>query len=285
MNYRHAFHAGNFADVLKHAVLVRILVHLRAKPAPFRVIDTHAGCGLYDLTSCEANRNPEWRDGVGRLLAAPRLPVLMPYLEAVAAFNKGGMLTAYPGSAALVRALMRGADRLIACELEPTAASALARNLRHDRRCKAIAIDGWRALNAYVPPKERRGLVLIDPPFEQGEDFLRIAKAIEGAHRKWPTGIYLAWYPLKDRRPADRLAQALNRATISKMLRVELELPMPNNSQRLRACGLILINPPWTIERELRLIMPHLIASLGPGGAYWVNWLSGEPRSADPVQK
>ena len=175
MNYRHAFHAGNFADVVKHAVLVRMLVHLRQKPAAFRVIDTHAGAGLYDLGGAEALRSGEWRDGIGRLLAAPigeqARALLAPYLDALASFNSAGRLASYPGSPALVRAFLRPQDRLIACELEPNAAAALARHLSGDRRSKAVAIDGWTALNAYVPPMERRGLVLIDPPFEDAAIF------------------------------------------------------------------------------------------------------------------
>jgi 23S rRNA (adenine2030-N6)-methyltransferase len=164
MNYRHAFHAGNFADVVKHAVLVRILAYLRRKPAPFRVIDTHAGAGRYDLAGEEAQRSGEWRDGIGRLVEAPiaarARTLLVPYLDAVAACNPAGRLTIYPGSPALAGAFLRAQDRLIACELEPNAAAALARNLAGGLRTKAVAIDGWTALKAYVPPKERRGLVL-----------------------------------------------------------------------------------------------------------------------------
>ena len=180
MNYRHAFHAGGPADVVKHAVLARILVHLCNKPAAFRVIDTHAGAGLYDLRGPEATRSPEWRDGIARLLAAPidgeAAALLAPYLDAVRALNPGGELAAYPGSPVVARALLRSQDRLVACELEPSAAAALAHNLGGDRRAKAIAIDGWTALNAYVPPPERRGVVLIDPPFEATDEFSRLAR-------------------------------------------------------------------------------------------------------------
>ena len=187
MNYRHAFHAGSFADVVKHAVLVRILTHLRAKPAAFRVLDTHAGAGLNDLAGPEASRSPEWREGIARLLAAPvaepARALIAPYLDAVAGLNPAGRLVTYPGSPALVLALLRPQDRLIACELEPNAAAALARHLGRDRRSKAIALDGWTALNAYVPPKERRGLVLIDPPFE---DEGRFSAARPGAGGRAP---------------------------------------------------------------------------------------------------
>jgi 23S rRNA (adenine2030-N6)-methyltransferase len=282
MNYRHAFHAGNFADVVKHATLVRILVHLRAKPAPFRVIDTHAGAGRYDLESPEANRAGEWREGIARLFeAALSLRVkelLAPYIDAVAALNPPRTLTAYPGSPLLVRAFLRADDRLIACELEPKAAAELARNLGSDRRCKAIVIDGWTAVNAYVPPKERRGVVIIDPPFEQPADFERLGDALAAAQRKWANGIYLLWYPLKDRRGVDALAHRLRRSGIPKMLRAEISLPKARNVARLSACGLVIVNPPWTLEGELHLLLPELVAALvqGRGGSHGLDWLAQE---------
>jgi 23S rRNA (adenine2030-N6)-methyltransferase len=282
MNYRHAFHAGGFADVLKHAVLARILVHLRAKPAAFRVIDTHAGAGRYDLTGDEAMRGGEWRDGIGRLLGAAigeeARALLAPYLDAVAACNGGARLSTYPGSPFLVRALLRPQDRLIACELEPVAAAALARNLARDARCKAVAIDGWTALNAYVPPKERRGLVVVDPPFEETSEFARLAQALEAAYRKWPSGSYLLWYPIKERDAPDALARRLRRSGMAKILRVELSVPVPPGSARLGACGLIVVNPPWTLAAELEILLPELAAALAGerGGAHRVDWLAGE---------
>jgi 23S rRNA (adenine2030-N6)-methyltransferase len=282
MNYRHAFHAGSFADVLKHAVLARILVHLRAKPAAFRVIDTHAGAGRYDLTGPEASRGGEWRDGIGRLLDAAigeeARALLAPYLDAVAACNGGGRLATYPGSPALVRALLRPQDRLIACELEPVAAAALARYLARDVRCKAVAIDGWTALSAYVPPKERRGLVLVDPPFEETSEFPRLAQGMEAAHRKWPNGTYLLWYPIKERDAPDVLARRLRRSGMAKILRAELSVPVPRGSGRLGACGLIVVNPPWTLAGELEILLPELAAALAGerGGTHRVDWLAGE---------
>ncbi len=281
MNYRHAFHAGSFADVFKHAVLARILVHLRAKPAAYRVIDTHAGAGLYDLAGPEAGRSGEWRDGIHRLvttpIAEPARALLAPYLDAVAALNGGGALAVYPGSPALVRAFLRSQDRLIACELEPKAAAALARNLGGDRRCKAIAIDGWTALNAYVPPKERRGLVLADPPFEHAEDFVRLARGLEAAHRKWTGGTYLLWYPIKERKAPDALALSLRRAGIAKILRAEFTVAAPQADSRLRACGLIVVNPPFTLDRELAVLLPELRSILaGSDGGFRVDWLARE---------
>jgi 23S rRNA (adenine2030-N6)-methyltransferase len=292
VNYRHAFHAGNFADVVKHAVLVRMLVHLRRKPAAFRVIDTHAGAGLYDLAGPEAARSGEWRGGIGRLMdaslgAQPR-ELLAPYLDAVAACNGASGLTTYPGSPALVRAFLRSQDRLVACEREPNAAAALAHHLAGDRRSKAIALDGWTALNAYVPPKERRGLVLIDPPFEEVADFPRLARALAAAHRKWASGGYLVWYPIKDRADPDRLARRLQESGIGKVLRVEFGVgdgqgdlrPRPDGTEsvRLTNCGLIVINPPWTLADELRVMLPSLAAALAHpgGGAHRLDWIAGE---------
>jgi 23S rRNA (adenine2030-N6)-methyltransferase len=270
VNYRHAFHAGSFADVFKHAVLCRILHYLRAKPAAFRVIDTHAGAGLYDLASPEASRGGEWHDGIERLmaaqLAAPVAALLAPYLEVVGALNERGRLKTYPGSPALARAWLRPQDRLIACEIEPQAAIALRQNLRGDTRIKTLEIDGWTALGAYVPPKERRGLVLVDPPFEEDSDFFRLARGLAAAHRKWATGIYAFWYPIKGRGEPDALAKSLRRLGIGKMLRAELIVAPLSDPTRLNGCGLILVNPPWTLESELSALLPALAGILGRDG-------------------
>lgn len=286
MNYRHAFHAGSFADVHKHAVLCRILNYLRAKPAPFRIIDTHAGAGLYDLTGAEANRGGEWQNGIARLMAAELAPpvaaLLAPYLDAINALNERGRLKLYPGSPALARAWLRPQDRLIACELEPKAAAALQRNLRGDSRIKTIPIDGWTALSAYVPPKERRGLVLVDPPFEDDGDFRRLAQGLAAAHRKWPTGLYALWYPIKGTAQRDALAKSLRRLAIPKMLRSELIVTPLSNPDRLNGSGLILVNPPWTLEHELSVLLPALAAVLRRDSKETVrlDWLTGEASSA-----
>ena len=270
MNYRHAFHAGGFADVFKHAVLCRILHYLRAKLAAFRVIDTHAGAGLYDLAGPEASRGGEWHDGIERLmaaqLAAPVAALLAPYLEVIGALNERGRLKTYPGSPALARAWLRPQDRLIACEIEPQAAAALRQNLRGDTRIKTLEIDGWTALGAYVPPKERRGLVLVDPPFEQDSDFFRLARGLTAAHRKWATGIYALWYPIKGRSEPDALAKSLRRLGIAKMLCAELIVAPLSDPTRLNGCGLILVNPPWTLESDLSVLLPALAGILGRDG-------------------
>jgi 23S rRNA (adenine2030-N6)-methyltransferase len=282
MNYRHAFHAGNFADVVKHAVLTRLLVHLCGKPAAYRAIDTHAGAGLYDLLGPEATRSGEWRNGIERLLGARPEAVsralLAPYLDAVAAHNPAGRLTTYPGSPALVRAFLRAQDRLVACEREPNAAAALKHNFAKDRRIKIVAIDGWTALNAYVPPKERRGLVLIDPPFEDSADFARLAQSLEAAHRKWANGTYLMWYPVKAREEPDALARRLRRSGIGKILRAEVDVAAQPDASRLLGCGLIVVNPPWTLEQELQTLLPELATVLagGESGSSRIDRISAE---------
>ena len=282
MNYRHAYHAGNFADVVKHAVLARVLVHLRDKPAAFRVIDTHAGAGRTDLAGPEASKTQEWRGGIDRLrraeLTAEVRALLAPYLDAVAACNPGGDLALYPGSPALAQMLLRPQDRLIACELEPQAAAALNATLAGDARAKAIAIDGWTALQAYVPPVERRGVVLIDPPFEEPNEFARVTNGLASAHRKWPTGIYLLWYPIKDQAEVAAFARSLTRLGIAKMLRLELILPTAGPDTGLRGSGLIAVNPPWTLHDELKLLLPALaeVMSRGATAAVTLDWLTGE---------
>jgi 23S rRNA (adenine2030-N6)-methyltransferase len=282
VNYRHAFHAGSFADVFKHAVLCRVLAHLRGKESAFRVIDTHAGAGLYDLTGPEASRGREWQDGIGRLMQAqlpkPVADLLAPYLDVVRSLNERDALTVYPGSPGFVRAWLRGQDRLIACELEPEAFAALRQAMRGDERIKMVAIDGWTALQAYVPPKERRGLVLVDPPFEREDEFRRLADGVAAAYRKWPTGSYLLWYPIKGRSEPDAFAKRLRRLDIPKILRAELMVTPLRDPSRLNGSGLVLINPPWTLEGELKALLPALAGLLGREGAgrFTLDWLAEE---------
>jgi len=282
MNYQHAFHAGNFADVHKHIVLTRILVHLRRKAAAFRVIDSHAGAGRYDLRSSEAIRGGEWQGGIARLWRAlpswsdAAVALLEPYRAAVAALNPGGALSRYPGSPVIARSLLRAQDRLTACEIEPRAAAALKAALRGDDRVKVLALDGWTALGAMLPPRERRGLALIDPPFEDAADFLHLSTALAAAHRKWPTGIYLLWYPIKDRAAPDALARRLRRAAVPKVLRSEISLGAPRADAGLTGSGLIVVNPPFPLAAELRALMPALASVLSPASGHRLEWLAGE---------
>src|SRR5581483_7072590 len=276
MNYRHAFHAGNFADVVKHIVLTRIVLYLQEKPAAFRVIDTHAGAGLYDLGGSEATRSGEWLTGIARILQARFSPAALtltkPYLDTVRAFNPDKNLTRYPGSPLIARALLRPQDRLTACELEPSARKALIEALRRDTQARVVDLDGWTALPAFVPPNERRGLVLIDPPFEAKDEFERLAGGFAAAFRKWPTGSYLLWYPAKSRRAADELARAVAQVAASakpagKCLRLEFSAAPQRADSALASCGLLIVNPPWTLQDELRIILPELEKPLGQGGA------------------
>ena len=276
MNYRHAFHAGGFADVIKHIVLVRILLYLQEKPAAFRVIDTHAGAGLYELTSDEARRGGEWLTGIARLMQArlseATATLVKPYLDIIRAFNPERDLKAYPGSPLIARALLRPQDRLTACEIEPKARKRLVDGLRRDTQARVVDLDGWVALPAFVPPKERRGLVLIDPSYEQKDEFERLAEGFTQAFLKWPTGSYLLWYPVKSRRAADKLAQHVAEAvgagpSPGKCLRLEFSVAPQAAGAALASAGLLIVNPPWTLLGELKSILPELQKPLGQGGA------------------
>src|SRR4051794_7968466 len=276
MNYRHAFHAGGFADVIKHIVLVRILTYLQEKPAAFRFIDTHAGGGLYDLAGDEARRSGEWLTGIARIMQArfseTAAPLLRPYLDIVRAFNERGDLKSYPGSPLVARALLRPQDRLTACEVEAKARLHLIDALRRDSQARVVDIDGWMALPAFVPPNERRGVVLIDPAFEAKDEFERLADRFAAAFAKWPTGIYVLWYPAKSRRATDELADrvaALAAAArpAGKVLRLEFSVAPQIEGEALTSTGLLVVNPPWTLHDELKLILQELQRPLGQGGA------------------
>jgi 23S rRNA (adenine2030-N6)-methyltransferase len=276
MNYRHAFHAGGFADVIKHIVLVRILMHLQEKQAAFRVIDSHAGAGVYDLTAEEARRGGEWLTGIARIMQArfseSTAPLLKPYLDIIRAFNPQRDLQAYPGSPLIARALLRPQDRLVACEVEPKARKRLIDALRRDTQARVVDLDGWVALPAFVPPKERRGLVLIDPSFEQKDEFERLANGFGEAFAKWPTGSYLLWYPVKSRRATDGLARHVAAAVAAASspgtcLRLEFSVAPQQAGSQLTSAGLLIVNPPWRLAAELKSILPELEKPLGQGGA------------------
>ncbi|ACB94311.1 23S rRNA (adenine(2030)-N(6))-methyltransferase RlmJ [Beijerinckia indica] len=281
MNYRHDFHAGNFADVFKHIILARALTYLGRKPKPYRVIDTHAGSGLYGLADVRAEKTGEWRQGIGRLLAADLsgdlAALLAPYLAIVAPLVKADPPT-YPGSPLIARQLMRREDRLQCCELEPSAALRLKTNCGEDARFRFAAIDAYTGLKAYIPPVERRGLVLIDPPFEKPDEFETLAKALVEAWQKWSSGIYLVWYPVKEPRRVDHFVAALRDAGIKRLLRLELQVaPLAPQGPLVRN-GLLVINPPFGLDEEARIILPALASLLsdGQGGTSMVEWVSGE---------
>lgn len=282
MNYRHAFHAGNFADVVKHAVLARILVHLLQKPAPFRVIDTHAGIGVYDLEGDEAGRTGEWRNGIGRVIGAALEPaeeaLLAPLIGVVTGLNGSGSLRLYPGSPAIAEAMLRSDDRLIANELHPVDADVLDAWLAGVRNAKVMRLDGYVAARSLVPPPERRGLVVIDPPFEAADEFERLAAAIADVHRRFATGIVLAWYPLKDRGAVARLHTAVAVAGIRRVLRIEHWTRTPGGLGPLAGAGLLVVNPPWRLDADAAGALPPLAARLatGDGAGARVDWLVPE---------
>jgi len=280
MNYRHAFHAGGFVDVMKHVTLTRLIEYLKLKPAAFRMIDTHAGIGRYSLTGDEAKRSPEWLDGIDRLLRAEIRPaaktLLQPYLDAVMSENPNGTLARYPGSPLLARRLFRPQDRLSALELHPADYRRLRDLFEGDVQVRVTELDGWLALNAYVPPKEKRGLVLVDPPFEAPGEFARLVEGLGKAHRKWATGIYLLWYPLKEPREVNGFVADLKATGIARMLRAELTVA-PAVAGTLYGSGLIVVNPPYTLEGELRTVLPALAEVLQQGKAgHRLEWIRGE---------
>lgn len=282
MNYRHAYHAGNFADVVKHAVLALVLEHMKRKETPFRVVDTHAGTGLYDLAGEEAQKTGEWQHGIGRILAAAPpgeiAAILAPYLDAVRAENDGGPLVCYPGSPRVARRLMRPGDRLVVNEAHPEDAARLAALFANDRAVKVMTLDGWTALKALLPPKERRGVVLVDPPFEEPGEFKRLIDGLVAAHRRFATGTVILWYPIKD----ERLVRAFQRdaaaLAIPKLLSAELLIRAPSSVGELAGSGLLILNPPFTLEAQLAVLLPYLAATLarGKGAGHRLAWLAGE---------
>jgi 23S rRNA (adenine2030-N6)-methyltransferase len=284
MNYRHAYHAGNFADVVKHATMTLILEHLMLKPAPIRVIDTHAGVGRYDLHAIEAEKTGEWRDGIGRLLAFSRPPaidaILAPYLAAVAAENPGRGLTddliGYPGSPLIARHMLRDGDALVVNELHPEDRDLLADVFARDRQTKVTGHDGWTALKAMLPPKERRALVLIDPPFEDPGELRRLLQALQEAQRRFATGVYLLWYPIKDQRPVFAFKREVADLALPNMLEIELLVRRPCGGESLIGCGMIVWNPPFSLKAKLDVLLPFLADRLGlePGAVGTTRWLT-----------
>jgi 23S rRNA (adenine2030-N6)-methyltransferase len=272
MNYRHAFHAGNHTEVFKHAALMFVLEHLLQKPQPFMVLDTHAGLGTYDLTSIEARKTGEFEQGAARVFGG-ELASAQAYVDLLAALNPDGLRN-YPGSPEIVRRVLREDDRLIACELHPADAETLKRRYRDDARVAVHYRDGYEAIGAFTPPAERRGLVFIDPPYELTDEGQTLAKALTVGLKKWPTGIFLAWYPVKDRRIADTLADAAATAGFPKALRAEF-LIRPMDGLSLAGGGILVANAPWRLDEKLAALIEDLKPLLGDGAASGsVDWLT-----------
>ncbi|WP_297444182.1 23S rRNA (adenine(2030)-N(6))-methyltransferase RlmJ [Acidocella sp.] len=260
MNYRHIFHAGNFADVMKHALYIELMRALQRKDKPFLILDTHAGIGRYDVSAAEAEKTGEWRSGIGLLLDDPP-PALAAYVELVK------MLGLYPGSPCLVAGLMRPKERLVACELHAEDAQTLRRAMRHTPNVAVHFRDGYEAVSAFLPPPEKRGLILIDPPFERTDEFAVVARALEAGWRKFPSGVFCVWYPIKHRAPVRAFFETLKQGPVRDMVAFELLKRPDTDPNRLNGCGLLIINPPFGFELAAQPILAACAQRLGEAGA------------------
>lgn len=273
MNYRHIYHAGNFADVFKHIILMRLMAYLKQKDKPFFMLDTHAGIGLYDLESEQAQKTGEAQAGVYRLrkMQAPH-PAVRAYLDMVGEFD--GL---YPGSPKIMQRLMRPGDRMVANELHPEDRLSLAENLGRDHQARVEGMDGYLAMKALLPPAEKRGLVLVDPPFEVTDEFSRMVKGLVQAHERWATGVYAFWYPIKDRAVIRDYHNALRDTGIGKIAAADFYLRKPVDTGILNGCGMVFVNPPWTLKEELHTIMAGLVPLLAEkSGSYHWSQITGE---------
>ncbi len=285
MNYRHGFHAGNFADVVKHIVLTLTIEYLKKKSKPFRYIDTHAGCGLYDLHGDQATRTQEWENGIGRLLVAnpsnkelAQFDVFSSYLKIIADVNGDTDLQFYPGSPLIARALLRENDRLIVNELHPEDCQILRTNFARSKASKVMELDAWTFLRSALPPPERRGVILIDPPFEQPGEFERMVQGLTAATKRFATGIYLLWYPIKHPREVARFKQSLLESGLKRLLAVEVFVAPFEDGAALTGTGLLIHNPPYGIREELAKLLPQLVKTLSddPGASYDIEVLADE---------
>ena len=278
MNYRHAFHAGNHADVLKHYVLSRLIALLSRKEAPFAYLDSHAGVGLYDLQGDQASRTGEWLQGIARLWQAEDVPdQLVDYLEVIRAMNPDGVLRHYPGSPELARMLTREQDRLHLNEKHPEDGRLLKENMHGDRRVAVHLGEGWHVPRALLPTREKRVLLLIDPPFEQADELERCVQALNEAIGRMRQAVVAIWYPIKELGQLRRFYRDLEKSNAPKLLRIELYVHPADDAQRLNGSGLVISNPPWGLEDELKQILPWLTTLLGQSQAGWrMDWLIEE---------
>lgn len=280
MNYRHIYHAGNFADVFKHLTLILVADYLRKKEKPFFVLDTHAGLGKYDLQSEQALKTGEAAEGIIKLYNSD--PAFLPhlvrrYFSFFPRYNRDKALRTYPGSPLILRDCLRAQDRMIANELHPDDFKALRNTLGGDERIRIVQDDGYQALKAFLPPPERRGLVLIDPPFEVKDEFERMVAGLVEAHRRWATGIYMLWYPIKDKSVIETFHQSIRDTAIPDSRALDFILDHPSAEGDLYGCGLIVVNAPWTLTEDLNAVMPWLIDVMTGGvGQFDVNVLMPE---------
>ncbi|MCJ8170335.1 23S rRNA (adenine(2030)-N(6))-methyltransferase RlmJ [Atopomonas sediminilitoris] len=284
MNYRHAYHAGNFADVLKHAVLARLLKLLQRKEAPVAYIDSHSGVGLYDLQGVEAGKTGEWQAGIARLPANSASALLADYLQVVAALNPQGGERYYPGSPEVARQLLREQDSLQLCEKHPADFALLKDNLRADERVVCHHRDGWQVGKALFPTDEKRAVLLIDPPFEAEDEYSSAVQTLQDTIARMRQAVVVIWYPIKAERQLNRFYQQLAACGAPKLLRAELWVRPADNAASLNGSGLAIVNPPWPLEDDLKTGLPELLAVLDQGGGgYRLDWLIAE--AAEPPAK
>lgn len=278
MNYRHVFHAGNFADVFKHIVLSLLLKSLQRKDKAFFYLDTHAGAGRYDLSSEAAQKTGEYQDGIQRLWETAPLPQMEDYLAAVRALNAGRRLQYYPGSPRIARFFLRPQDRAVLLELQPDEFRHLKAEFGDDRQVMMRHQDGYDGLKAFLPPRERRGLVMIDPPYESDDEYDRVIEGLRLAHERWDSGMYALWYPIKGRPPVDKFHRECRATGIRKMLIAEISPHAEDSALRLNGCGMLLVNPPWKLPETLQSLLPDLLEKLRrhPGGHVRQEWLAPE---------
>jgi 23S rRNA (adenine2030-N6)-methyltransferase len=281
MNYRHIYHAGNFGDVVKHAVLTLLLRRLMLKDSALCVLDTHAGIGTYNLASGQALKTGEFRSGIGALMKAGSLPEpLTPYLGAVRQCGCSADSETdtgwYPGSPWIARHFLRPGDRLVLSELHTDDIQTLRDTFAGDRQVSVHHLDAYSALKAFLPPRERRGLTLIDPAFEVDNEFDLVAEGLAGAVRRFATGVYAVWFPIKERRPVELFYDDCRRAGFARMLALELTVFPELLPGRLNGCGMLIVNPPWQVDDDVRAVLPALRQCLGRGsGTAALTWLAG----------
>lgn len=279
LSYRHSFHAGNHADVLKHTVQSLIIEALKEKEKPFRYLDTHAGAGRYLLSGEHAEKTGEYLEGIARLWQQDDLPAeLEPYMMAVRHFNRSGQLRYYPGSPLIARQLLREQDRLHLSELHPSDFPLLRAEFQKDERARVVRENGYQQLKSQLPPASRRGLILIDPPYELKSDYQDVVKGIQEGYKRFATGTYALWYPVVLRQNIKRLVHALEESGIRRILQIELAVRPDSDQRGMTASGMIVINPPWKLEGQMRSVLPWLHQVLVPEGTGHtsVNWIVPE---------
>ncbi|HAS3655879.1 TPA: 23S rRNA (adenine(2030)-N(6))-methyltransferase RlmJ [Vibrio cholerae] len=278
LSYRHSFHAGNHADVLKHIVQSLILNSLQQKEKPFVYHDTHSGVGRYNLTHEWSEKTGEYKQGIARVWQQDNIPAeLDSYLDAIRQLNQGETLRYYPGSPRVARAHLREQDRMVLTELHPSDYPLLEQEFHRDRQVSIYKEDGFARLKASLPPQERRGLVLIDPPYELAKEYRDVVRAIAQSYKRWATGIYAIWYPVVNRCDIDDMLEGLQGLEIRKILQIELGVAPDTNERGMTASGMIVINPPWTLESQMQTILPFLKQAIAPAtGHYKVEWVVPE---------